>query len=239
MNVQRTGRIFGWLFIGTFVTSIPARLLFIDGVGASWTDMRFVPGDTSNASLKLGAVLEFGLIITQIGTAVVIYPLVRRQSETVSLGYVAARIMESVFAAIGLISIITVVSVADALVGASAAEATALITQGDTLAQTYDWAFRWGPGLVAGIGNGLMLGYLMYRSGLVPRRMALLGLIGGSVLIFSFVMQLIGVYKNGEGPSGLFTLPEAAWELSLGIYCAWKGFRTSSPLAEPEVAAVA
>jgi hypothetical protein len=169
----------------------------------------------------------------------VIYPLVRRQSETVSLGYVAARIMESVFAAIGLISIITVVSVADALVGASGTEATALVTQGDTLAQTYDWAFRWGPGLVAGIGNGLMLGYLMYRSGLVPRRMALLGLIGGSVLIFSFVMQLIGVYKNGEGPSGLFTLPEAAWELSLGIYCAWKGFRTSSPLAEPEVAAVA
>src|SRR3954449_956359 len=118
MNVQRTGRIFGWLFIGTFITSIPARLLFIDGVGASWTDMRFVAGDTSNASLKWGAVLEFGLIVTQIGTAVVIYPLVRRQSETVSLGYVTARIMESVFAAIGIMSIISVVSVIDALGGA-------------------------------------------------------------------------------------------------------------------------
>jgi Domain of unknown function (DUF4386) len=236
MDVQRTGRIFGWLFIGTFVTSIPARLLFIDGVGGSWTNMRFVAGDASTASLKWGAVLEFGLIVTQIGTAIVIYPLVRRQSETVSLGYVAARIMESVFAAIGLISIIAVVSVADALVGASDAEATALMTQGDSLAQMYDWAFRWGPGLVAGIGNGVMLGYLMYRSELVPRRMALLGLIGGPILVFSFVMQLIGVYKNGEGPSGLFTLPEAAWELSLGIYCAWKGFRSSSPLAEPQLA---
>jgi hypothetical protein len=236
MDVRRTGRIFGWLFIGTFVTSIPARLLFIDGVGGSWTDMRFVAGDASNASLKWGAVLEFGLIVTQIGTAVVIYPLVRRQSETVSLGYVCARIMESVFAAIGLISIISIVSLADALVGASGAEAAVLVMQGDSLAQTYDWAFRWGPGLVAGIGNGLMLGYLMYRSELVPRRMALLGLIGGLILIFSFVLQLIGVYKNGEGPSGLFTLPEAAWELSLGIYCAWKGFRTSSPLAEPQAA---
>jgi hypothetical protein len=145
--------------------------------------------------------------------------------------------MESVFAAIGLISIISIVSLTDALVGASGAEATALVTQGDSLAQMYDWAFRWGPGLVAGIGNGIMLGYLMYRSELVPRRMALLGLIGGPVLIFSFVLQLIGVFKNGEGPSGLFTLPEAAWELTLGIYCAWKGFRPSSPLAEPEVAA--
>ncbi len=236
MDIQRTGRIFGWLFIGTFVTSIPARLLFIHGVGASWTDMRFVAGDTSTASLKLGAVLEFGLIVTQIGTAVVIYPLVRRQSETVSLGYVAARIMESVFAAIGLISIISVVSVADALGGASGTEATALVTQGNSLVHTYEWAFEWGPGLVAGIGNGLMLGYLMYRSALVPPRMALLGLIGGPLLILSFVMTLIGVYKNGEGPSGLLTLPEAAWELSLGIYCAWKGFRSSSPLARPEMA---
>ena len=237
IDVRRTGRVFGWLFIGTFVTSIPARLLFIHGVGASWSDMRFVAGDTSSASLKLGALLEFGLIVTQIGTAVVIYPLVRRQSETVSLGYVTARIMESVFAAIGLISIISVVSLADALVGARGSQATALLTQGDALAQTYDWAFRWGPGVVAGIGNGVLLGYLMYRSVLVPRRMALLGLIGGPLLVFSFVLTLIGVYKNGEGPSGLFTLPEAAWELSLGIYCAWKGFLTSSPIATDETEA--
>jgi hypothetical protein len=237
MDVRRIGHIFGWLFIGTFVTSIPARLLFIDGLGASWTDMRFVAGETSNASLKWGAVLEFGLIVTQIGTALVIYPLLRRMSGTISLGYVAARIMESVFAAIGLISIISVVSLVDGLAGASPDKVTAVVTQGDSLAQTYDWAFRWGPGLVAGIGNGIMLGYLMYRSALVPRRMALLGLIGGPLLIFSFVMQLIGVYKNGETLSGLFTLPEAAWELSLGIYCAWWGFRRSNALAEPRGAA--
>src|SRR4051794_2713155 len=86
LDLTRTGRIFGWLFIGTFITSIPARLLFIHGLGASWSDVRFVAGEPSTASLKLGAVLEFGLMVTQIGTAVVIYPLVRRQSETVSLG---------------------------------------------------------------------------------------------------------------------------------------------------------
>jgi hypothetical protein len=236
MDVRRTGRIFGWLFIGTFVTSIPARLLFIHGVGASWTDMRFVAGDTSTASLKCGAVLEFGLIVTQIGTAVVLYPLARRQSETLALGYVAARVMESVFAAIGIMSMLSVVSVAAALGGASGSQATALTTQGNSLVHTYEWAFEWGPGLVAGIGNGLILGYLMYKSALVPPRMALLGLIGGPLLILSFVMILTGVYKNGEGPSGLLTLPEAAWELSLGIYCAWHGFRSSSPIARPEIA---
>jgi hypothetical protein len=98
--------------------------------------------------------------------------------------------------------------------------------------RTYEWAFEWGPGLVAGIGNGILLGYLMYTSGLVPPRLALVGLIGGPILTLSFLMILAGAYKNGEGPSGLLTLPEAVWELSLGIYCAWKGFRSESPLAE-------
>jgi hypothetical protein len=236
VDVQRTGRIFGWLFIGTFVTSIPARLLFVDGLGASWSDLRFIPGDTSNNSLKLGAVLEFGLIVTQIGTAVVLYPLVRRRYPTLGLSYVAARIMESVFAAIGIISIISVVTLVDSLTSASGADTTALAVQGDSLVNMYDWAFGWGPGLVAGIGNGVILGYLMYRSALVPPRMAMLGLIGGPLLILSFVLKLCDVYEVGSPMDGLLTLPEAAWELSLGFYAAWKGFRLASPIARDQIA---
>ena len=234
LDTQRIGRIFGWFFIGTFVTSIPARLLFVNGVGASWTDMRFVPGAGSNTSLHLGAVLEFGVIATNVATAVVIYPLVKRQSATIGLGYVTARIMESVFIAIGLMNILSVVNINDALT-ASGADATALAVQGNSLVSTYEWAFLFGPGLVVGFGNGLMLGYLMYRSGLVPRRMAMLGLIGGPMLIFSFVLTLFGAYKNGSGPSGLLALPEIAWEASLGVYAAWKGFKPS-PIAEPDMA---
>ena len=98
---------------------------------------------------------------------------------------------------------------------------------------TYDWAFLFGPGLVVGFGNGLMLGYLMYRSGLVPRRMAMLGLIGGPLLILSFVLILFDVYENGSGPAVLLALPEIAWEASLGIYCAWKGFRRRARSPSP------
>jgi hypothetical protein len=238
VDLQRTGRIFGWLFIGTFVTSIPARLLFIDGLGATWSDLRFVPGDTSTASMKVGAVLEFGLIVTQMGTAVVLYPVVRRRYPTLGLSYVGARTIESVFAAIGLISIMSVVSLAESLASDAGADATAVAVSGDSLVNTYDWAFQWGPGLVAPIGNGLILGYLMYRSELVPRRMAMLGLVGGPLLILSHVLILCDVYDNGEGASGLLTLPEAVWELSLGIYCAWKGFRLDNTLAEPAPAIV-
>ena len=88
MDTRRIGRIFGWWFIATFITSIPARLLFVDGLGASWDDMRFIPGAGSDTSLHLGAILEFALIIANIATAVVIYPLVKRQSATLALGYV-------------------------------------------------------------------------------------------------------------------------------------------------------
>ena len=202
MDLRRTGRIFGWLFIGTFVTSIPARLLFVDGAGASWANMRFVAADASSTSLKWGALLEFGLIVTQLGTALVLYPIARRQSETIALSYVAARTMESVFAAIGLVSMLSLVSVIGAMDGASGAEAVALQAQGDSLAHTYEWAFEWGPGLVAGIGNGILLGYLMYTSALVPPRLALLGLIGGPILILSFLMILAGRLQERRGTLG-------------------------------------
>jgi hypothetical protein len=236
IDLQRTGRMFGLFFIGTFITSIPARLLFVNGVGATWSDMQFVPGAIEEASLRLGSILEFLLIFFNVATAVVIYPLVKRQSATVGLGYVAARIMESVFIAIGLISIISVLGVNDALSGATGSDATALAAVGDTLVSIYEWAFQFGPGVVVPIGNGLMLGYLMYRSGLMPRRLAMLGLIGGPLLLLSSVLIVFDVFENGSGPSSLLSIPEIVWELSICIYCTWKGFRPS-PIAEPSSAA--
>ncbi|MDQ4126189.1 MAG: DUF4386 domain-containing protein [Actinomycetota bacterium] len=245
MDTQKAARIFGWFFIATFLTSIPARFLFIDGLGADWENMRFVPGAGSETSMYLGAILEFGVIAANIATAVVLYPIVKRQSERLALGYVAARVMESAFILVGLLSIISVVSVSEALAGASAAEAASLTVQGNSLVSTYEWAFLFGPGLVVGFGNGLILGWLMYRSGLLPRRMAMLGLVGGPMLILSFVFQLFGVYENGSGPSFLLALPEIAWEASLGVYAAWKGFKPSpitktvdlrDPAPEPSMA---
>lgn len=224
LDYRRIGRIFGWFFIGTFITSIPARILFVDGVGASWSEMRFVPGAGSNTSLQIGALLEFALIIANVATAVVLYPVVKRQFATLGIGYVTARVMESVFIAIGLMSIISVVSINTAL-GVTGADAAALAVQGNSLVSTYDWAFRFGPGLVVGFGNGLVLGYLMYRSGLVPRRMAMLGLVGGPLLILAFVLALLDVVKFGSGTTSALSLPEIAWEASLGVYAAWKGFK--------------
>ena len=227
-DLRRIGRIFGWFFVATFVLSIPARILFVDGLGTSWTDTTFNPGAVADTKIWLGSLLEFGLIIANVATAVVIYPLVKRWSATIGLGYVTARIMESAFIAIGLVSVVAVVGINSSWLDASGAAAAALEVQGQALVSVYNWAFQFGPGLVVGFGNGLMLGYLMYRSGLVPRRMAMLGLVGGPLLILAFGLILFGAFENGSGASALLALPEIAWEASLGVYCAWKGFRPVS-----------
>ena len=232
MDLRKAGKLFGWLFIATFVTSIPARLLFVNGLGADWKNMTF-SGAVNENQMFIGGILEFGVILANIATAIVLYPIVKRRFAMGSIGYVAARITESAFILLGLISLMSVVTVSQQLASADGATAAALTAQGGSLVSTYDWAFLFGPGLVVGFGNGLLLGYMMYKSGLVPRRMAMLGLIGGPLLIISFGFQLFGVYENGSGPSFLMALPEIAWEASLGIYAAWKGFRSIRPASTP------
>jgi Domain of unknown function (DUF4386) len=227
LDIRKTARLFGWLFIATFITSIAAKALFVSGVGGTFSQLSFTPGGLSENTVYAGVILEFLLIIANIGTAVVLYPIVKRQSEGLALGYVIARIVECTFILVGLMSVISLVSVSHAFAGAGGAEASALAAQGSSLAATYDWAFLFGPGLIVGFGNGLILGYLMYRSGLVPRRMAMFGLVGGPMLILSFGLILFGVYENGSGPAFLLAVPEIIWEGSLGIYAAWKGFRPS------------
>ena len=227
LDIQRTARIFGWLFIATFITSIGAKALFVSGVGGSFSALSFTPGGLDEGLVYAGLILEFLLIVTNIGTAVVLYPIAKRQSEGLALGFVAARVVESTFILVGIMSIASLVSVNDAFGGATGSEAASLAAQGSSLVATYDWAFLFGPGLVVGLGNGLILGYLMYRSGLVPRRMAMFGLIGGPMLILSFGLILFGVYENGSAPAFLLAMPEIIWEGSIGVYAAWKGFMPS------------
>ncbi len=231
MDIQKTARIFGWLFIATFVTSIAAKILFINGVGGSFSELRFIPGAVSENSVYFGAILEFGVILTNIATAVVLYPLVKRQNHIVALGYVTARVVESTIIAVGIISLLSVVTLRQDFAGVAGADAASLVPVGSALVAVHAATFLLGPGFLAGLGNGILLGYLMYRSGLVPRGMAMLGLIGGPLLIASFVAVLFGAYEQVSLPSAIATIPEFLWELSLGIYLVVKGFKPS-PITE-------
>ena len=224
---RRTARLAGWLFVITFVTSIPE--LFLYKPLLKHTD--YVLGSGGHAGIALGATLEVLLAISGIGTAVVLYPIIKRQSQSISLGYVASRTLESTIIVVGIISVLSVVTLRQDVGGAGAANAASLVLVERALVAIHDWTFLLGPGFCAGFGNGILLGYLMYKSGLVPRGMAMLGLIGGPLIFISGVLILFGAFKNGSPAANLMALPEIAWEASLGIYLIVKGFKPSPILA--------
>ena len=213
MDSQRIARIFGILFLITFITSIAALALFQSVLD---DPAGYVAGGGKDNQIYLGAFLDFLLILANVGTAVVLYPIVRRQNELLAIGYVAARIIECVFIAAGIIFVLGVVTLRQ-----DSPDAADLAV---SLAALKDWTFLFGPGLVVPFGNGLILGYLMYSSGLVPRRMAWLGLIGGPLLLIGNVGVLFDWWDQ-TGAVNVLVVPEFLWELSLGIYAAVWGFR--------------
>jgi hypothetical protein len=216
MGSQTIARIFGALFLLTFVTSIGALLLFqpvLDDPAG------YVANGGSDNRIFFGALLELLLIITNIGTAVVIYPILRRQNHILALGYVTARLVESTFILAGILAVLSIVTLSQQ----DAAGDEGAIAY--TLAALKDWTFILGPGFIVGWGNGLILGYLMYASGLVPRRLTWLGLVGGPLIIISGIATMFGGGHPHEWYQGIATIPEAIWELSLGIYTLVWGFR--------------
>ncbi len=226
MNHQTIARVTGVLFLITFVTSIPAGLILYNPV---LDNARYIVGAGADTRIALGAFLEMILIIANIGTAVALFPILKRQNEALSLGYVTARVMECAFIAVGLLSLMAIVTLRQDIGGV--AGASSLIPVGRSLVAIHDWTFVLGPGWIVGVGNGLILGYLMYRSGLVPRGMAMLGLIGGPLIIASGTAVLFDVIEPGSAGQVIATIPEFFWELSLGIYLIVKGFRPSPILA--------
>ena len=221
LSDQQRARVFGVLYLVTFVTSIPALVLYEPALRHP---VAFVAGAGNVNKIYLGAFLELLLIIANIGTAVVIVPIMRRQFEELSIGYVTARIFESTFILVGIVAMLGLATLQQEAAGASEG------TLAYTLAAIKDWTFLLGPGWVVGLGNGLILGYLMYRTQLVPRAWTWLGLVGGPLIIISGTVVLFGGGHGAGAFQGLATIPEALWELFLGVYCTVWGFRRDAPI---------
>ena len=179
MNPQTLARLTGVLFLITYVTSIPALFVFYAPV---LKDPGYITGAGPDTSVLVGAFLEVLLIIANVGTALTLFPALKRHNEVLALGYVTARLVECGFIAVGILSLVTVVTLRQQAAGADAASLTLV---GQALVAMKNWTFLLGPAFVGVLGTGLMLGDLMYRSGLVPRPMAVLGLIGGVLLCAS------------------------------------------------------
>jgi hypothetical protein len=227
VNPQTLARLTGVLFLITYVTSIPALFVFYAPV---LKDPGYITGAGPDTSVLVGAFLEVLLIIANVGTALTLFPVLKRQNEVLALGYVTARLVECGFIAVGILSLVTVVTLRREAAGADAASLTLV---GQSLVAIKNWTFLLGPAFVGVLGTGLMLGYLMYRSGLVPRPMAVLGLIGGVLVCVSGSAVLLGALEQGGSAQTLATMPEFFWELSLGIYLTVKGFRPAAAASQP------
>jgi hypothetical protein len=211
------------LFLITYITAIPAAFVLYPPV---LDDPRYIVGGGADTSVSLGAFLELLLIIANIGTAVVLWPVLKRVNEILALGFVTARVVECAFIAVGILSLLTIVTLRQE--AAAGADAASLLTVGESLVAIHDWTFLFGPGFVVGVGNGLILGYLMYRSALVPRGMAVLGLVGGPLIIASGIAVILGLIEAGGPLQTIAALPEFLWELSLGIWLTVRGFNRSA-----------
>jgi Domain of unknown function (DUF4386) len=230
-STRKTALVAGVFYLITFI-SIPTLALY----GPVKNHRDWILSSGTHTGVLVGGFLEVIVALAGIGTAVTLYPVVKRQNEGVALGFVAARVLEASMIFVGVVSLLSLVTLRHDLGGAAGANSAALVTTGASHVAIYNWTFLLGQTLMPCV-NALLLGSLMYRSRLVPRVIPVLGLIGAPLLITAVIATLFG---GGIGHVSAFaaiaTLPVAAWEFSLGVWLVVKGFRPSPITAGMEAA---
>ncbi|MFN8189398.1 MAG: DUF4386 domain-containing protein [Nocardioidaceae bacterium] len=217
---RANARAAGLFYLLTFAASFPALALLQPVL----TEPSFILGTGSAGQVRLGLLLDVVNAFACVGTAVAVYPVVRRQNTSVALGFVTSRLVEAGIILVGVLSLLAVVTLRDE---PGAADATTLTTVGQALVAVRDWTFLLGPAVMASINAGLF-GWLLYRSGLVPRAIPALGLAGAPLLLASALATYAGVIDQVSVWSGVATIPVALWELSVGLWMTFRGFRPAA-----------
>ena len=207
----------GVLYLLTFV-SIPTLTLY-----SSVHDPNYVVGSGQDTSVIIGGILEIVVALAGIGTAVVLFPLLRKQNESFALGLVAARILESSTIFVGVAFILSIVTLRQTGAGADA-----LITS-HALVVLYDRIFLLGQSFMPAVCD-LLLGILLYKSRLVPRALALIGIVGTPLLVVGYIAVMFGLIGRLSPLAALSAVPVALFEFSLGVWLVVKGFNPSAPL---------
>ena len=213
-QLRRRALAAGVFYVLSFV-SIPTLALY-----GPVHDDDYIVGSGSETPVLVGGVLEVIVGLACIGTAVALYPVVRRQGEARALGFVGARTLEAAGIFVGVASLLTLVSLRQAGVGADA-----LVT-GQALVSFYDSVFLLSQAFIPAI-NAVLLGSLLYQSRLVPRVLPVIGLVGAPLLVAADAGILFGLWDRMSPVVAIATIPIAVWEFSLGIYLIVKGFRPS------------
>jgi hypothetical protein len=213
----------GTLYLITHVTSIVALALYAPVLD----DAGYITGAGADTRVLWAAFLEAVCGVAIVGTAVMLFPIVRRQHEGLALGYAGLRTLEAAIIAAGIIPLLAVVTLRQDLAGAAGTDPATLTTVGSALVAVHDWTFLLGPNLVLGV-NTVLMAYLMYRSGLVPRFIGVLGLVGGPLIFVSGTAVLFGLYEQVSVLGMVTALPVFAWEICLAVRLVTKGFRPAA-----------
>jgi Domain of unknown function (DUF4386) len=218
-SLRKTALVAGVFYLITFI-SIPTLALY----SPVKNHRDWILSSGGHTPVLVGGFLEVIVALAGIGTAVTLYPVLKRQNDGVALGFVAARVLEAAVIVTGAVSLLSLLALQQA--GAAGANAAALVTTGASHVAVYNWTFLLGQSLMPGI-NALLLGSLLYRSRLVPRIIPVLGLIGAPLLIAAVIATLFRGTGHIPPLAVLAAIPVAAWELSLGVWLVVKGFKPS------------
>ena len=221
--MRNHARAAGIFYLLTFASSIPALIL----IGPVLHNADYVTSGGSDTRVLWGCLLDAVNALTAVGSAVALYPVVKRQNRSMALGFVTSRMLEAAVVMIGVVSLLAVVTMRQDFAG-STGDAASLTVTANALVDVRNWTFLLGPGLMPAF-NAVLLGTLLYRSRLVPRIIPTVGLIGAPLLFAAFVAIFFGVIDQVSSVSAVLTLPVAAWELSVGVWMTFKGF-TPSPV---------
>ena len=192
----------------------------------------YITGTGADGPILFGLLFELLLVIAAVGTAVTLHPILKRQHEGLALAFVAARILEAAVILVGTFSLLTIVTLHQQFAGTTDADPATLSTIGSTLVALRDWTYLFGPNFALGAAS-LLLASLMYSSRLVPRAIAVLGLVGGALISLSAIAVMLGLYGQFSALGLVVALPVFAWELSLAMWLIAKGFRPVSILTTP------
>jgi hypothetical protein len=230
-STRKTALVAGIFYLITFI-SIPTLALY----GPVKNHRDWILSSGGHTGVLVGGFLEVIVALAGIGTAVTLYPVVKRQNEGVALGFVTSRLLEAAMIFTGVLSLLSLVTLRHDLGGTAGANAAALVTTGASHVAIYNWTMLLGQTLMPCV-NALLLGSLMYRSRLVPRVIPVLGLIGAPLLTAAVIATLFGGdIGHVSAFRAIATFPVAAWELSLGLWLVVKGFRPSPITAEMDAA---
>jgi hypothetical protein len=222
-TMRKTALVAGILYLATFVSSIPAVFL----QGPVFDNPNFILGGAgADNVVRFGALLDIVNGLTAIGTAVALYSVVKRQHEGLAIGFVASRVFEAATLFIGIVCVFAIVTLRQT--GAAGTDPATLVVVQRSFLAIRDWTFVLGTGVPA--LNAFLLGTLMYRSGLVPRAIPVLGLIGAPLFTSWIVGYIFGITDGGSAWHAIAVAPIFFWELSLGLWMTFKGFRKDAPL---------